>query len=363
MKILFVSHLAIGDFVYLQNYLKLFSQKHPNLKIDLLVDEGRGKSWLRRWDNKKSNYVLYDWLESCSFFNKIYNKTGSWWSFKETLSELKSNNYSDIILLTVIRQHKFIKLARAISTKGLVSGFINNNFKYNFLKKYYFKKLDKSIAFKDLGVSPEAHVADHNAMFFEKFLDLKTSKSERVPFIDIPKDWIIYGKLKFLQWDINLNKNKYQKNIFINFTAKNKKRCWSFEKAIELIGKLKQDETFYNTNFIINVMPGHYKTFDKVLKNYSLNNIFLFTATNNFFQLPAIIRLCDLVISVETAIGHLAAALGVPVISLMRKKNLAWLPYGDNNIVVSVDKRSDWIKKISVQKVFLATQNFVEKTF
>ena len=36
MKILFVSHLAIGDFVYLQNYFKLFAQKYPNLKIDLL---------------------------------------------------------------------------------------------------------------------------------------------------------------------------------------------------------------------------------------------------------------------------------------------------------------------------------------
>ncbi|MCF7799967.1 hypothetical protein K9L05_02895 [Candidatus Babeliales bacterium] len=345
-KILFLSHLAIGDFVYLQNYFKSFAIKYPNLKIDLLVDEGRGKSLLTRWSSKKSNYVLYDWLNSCKFFNKIYNKTSSWWDFKKTLLELKNNNYEIIVLISNLRQRKFIKLAHKICPKNfLIAGFKSG--------KQFFENQENTL-----------HINNQNAKFFEKILNTKTNNQERIPFIDIPKDWILYGKLKFLHWGIRLDKqNLYQKNIFINFTAKNKKRCWTFEKVIELIGYFKRDDSFYNTNFIINVMPEQYKDFEKFLKNYSLQKIFLFTATKNFFQIPAVIKYCDLVISVETSIIHLAAALNIPVVALMRKKNPEWEPIDVKNCIVNVDRRTDWIKTINAQHVFSITKNFIIENF
>jgi ADP-heptose:LPS heptosyltransferase len=48
----------------------------------------------------------------------------------------------------------------------------------------------------------------------------------------------------------------------------------------------------------------------------------VFLSAENFFQLPAMLSWCDLIISVETAVMHLANAVHVPVIALMRQKIL-----------------------------------------
>jgi hypothetical protein len=75
-KILFISHLAIGDFAYLQNYFLAFSRKYSHLKVDLWVDEVR-RTWLFwRWPHLRK-YALYDWVEQCPCFNKIYRRTYS----------------------------------------------------------------------------------------------------------------------------------------------------------------------------------------------------------------------------------------------------------------------------------------------
>jgi len=95
------------------------------------------------------------------------------------------------------------------------------------------------------------------------------------------------------------------------------------------------------------------------LGNYPLPRVFLFTANENFFQLLSIISLCDLVVSVETSVMHLAAALKIPVIALMRKKNPEWEPYrAAQTQVLFVKKRSDWVEDIPVEFVMSATRSF-----
>ena len=63
-------------------------------------------------------------------------------------------------------------------------------------------------------------------------------------------------------------------------------------------------------------MPDKYDEVKQYLSNYYLNDVILFTAQQNFFQLPGIVSLCDLVISVETSIIHLASALKIPVVAI-----------------------------------------------
>ncbi|HEX7635087.1 MAG TPA: glycosyltransferase family 9 protein, partial [Noviherbaspirillum sp.] len=78
----------------------------------------------------------------------------------------------------------------------------------------------------------------------------------------------------------------------------------------------------------------------------------LFSAEENFFQLPAILSLCDLIISVETAVMHLANAVHVPVIALMRQKNPEWAPIDtQNSTVITVPKADDWVEAITVEQV------------
>jgi hypothetical protein len=40
-KILFIAHLAIGDFTYLQNFFQAFSQAHPHVQVHIWIDEVR----------------------------------------------------------------------------------------------------------------------------------------------------------------------------------------------------------------------------------------------------------------------------------------------------------------------------------
>ena len=63
-------------------------------------------------------------------------------------------------------------------------------------------------------------------------------------------------------------------------------------------------------------------------------NVDLFTATEHFFQLPALLSLCDIVITVETAVMHLAAGLNVPQIVLMRENASQWQPLRADEILL-----------------------------
>ena len=90
----------------------------------------------------------------------------------------------------------------------------------------------------------------------------------------------------------------------------------------------------------------------KILAEYELANTHLFSAGENFFQLPALLQRCDLIISVETAVMHLANAVHVPVIALMRQKNPEWVPIDrDNSIVITTKRRSEWVSAIQPEQV------------
>jgi ADP-heptose:LPS heptosyltransferase len=91
------------------------------------------------------------------------------------------------------------------------------------------------------------------------------------------------------------------------------------------------------------------------LAGYALERTELFSAEENFFQLPAVLEQCDLIVSVETAVMHLANAVHVPVIALMRQKNPEWAPIDKaNSTVITALQRRDWVKAISVDQVMKA---------
>ena len=52
---------------------------------------------------------------------------------------------------------------------------------------------------------------------------------------------------------------------------------------------------------------------------------------------------------------HLANAVHVPVIALMRQKNPEWVPYdAAHSTVVTTQARRDWVERISVEQVLKA---------
>ena len=323
-KILFITHLAIGDFTYLQNYFKAFSEQYPHMKIDLFVDEVRRTRMFWRWKYLK-NYVLIDWLKACPFFNAIYFGAHSPARLREQVSIAQNEEYPIIISLCVLRSHKYAALARKISPKGFIAGVVDRRQGKNTVFDILDASLDVgALRRENAGVK---HISDLYAMWFERLVNLNVSEKCRAPFVSIPREWVSYGKLKLIKWGIRQKGERFEKVVFINSFAKDIRRCWPIDRLVPLVQQMREEEGFEDAYFIINVIPEYYNEVQSLFSNYYLPRVFLFTADENFFQLPSIISLCDLVISVETSVIHLAAALHVLVVALMRTKNPEWTPH------------------------------------
>ncbi len=350
-KILFVTHLAIGDFTYLQNYFKAFAEKYPHLKVDVWVDEVRRTRCFWRW-NKLKGYSLYDWLNASPCFNKVYDKTYSPATFKQSLHEAQTEEYPIVVSIATLRPYRYAQLIRSISPKAFVVGMQKGTKPYQWYQRNEYKKLDAS--FNPDKVSG-GHITDHYAAWFNKLFNLDVDNEQRRPFVAIPSEWNSYAKLQFLKHGFYQKDNKtHGKVFFINCFAKSKKRCWPVNKAIGLIEKMRS-EGHSDARFIINAIPSEYQRIKGILKDSRLKNVILFSARENFFQLPAIMSCCDMVISVETATIHLASALEVPVVALMRQKNPEWAPWDTKkSSLVTAKKRSDWVSNIPVQQVIAA---------
>jgi len=335
-KILFLTHLAIGDFTYMQPYFKKLSENFPHLKIDLWLDEARGKWFL--WPSKPPKKAsVFDWVLSCSFFNKVYLISHSRKSVREALERATDENYPLVVSLATLRPSRYADYARKISPKGIVLGMDTTKRRWNKkLGGVLCPTLDKSRG--------GWHVTELYASWFKQLFGLELPEKERFPFIDVPEKWIDFAREKFALWGLWSDESKSKKVIFINAFGSNKKRSWPLENVIGLIKRLND---YKDIAFIVNMPPG---TSEEINKNWP-SNVFPFTASKNFFQLPAVLSLCGLVVSVETSTMHLAIALGKSLIALMRSKNPEWVPYGldEKNIIFA--KANSWIENISVDDV------------
>jgi ADP-heptose:LPS heptosyltransferase len=349
-KILFIAHLALGDFTYLQNFFKAFAAQNPQLKIHLWVDEVRRTNDTTQWEYLKK-YSLYDWVEACPFFAKIYRNTYSPALYRQSVAEARNENYPIVVSLATLRPHLYAGLAREISPDGLVIGMRK---KFSLFQLHHlpaYRRLDAAMPpYRRAG--PEHHISDVYAHWFHQLSALEVDSAARFPFVDIPAQWRSYAEEKLAAWQFLPRPGKL---VFINPYAKTKKRCWPLEHVAELIKTMQARSEWKNTCFIVNAVPQELANARTVISRYGLQRTELFSAEDNFFQLPAVLERCDLIVSVETAVMHLANAVHVPVIALMRQKNPEWVPIDlANSIIITASHRRDWVKAVSVEQVMKA---------
>ena len=329
-KILFIGGVAIGDFSYLHNYFEALHAQYPNLKIDLWHDEYRGKNCLLRWKSQKHD-IVYEWLESCAFFNKIYKNVGAWWNIPRFFKQLKREDYPIVVCLFNLRVARTERFAKLISPQGFI-----------------VRAVDTS----DFDCTINAF-----AYLFKKIFGINLSHEQRALSLKIPEKWINFTRSRIEEFGIK----KDHKIIFLNSFAKDAKRCWGIDQVIELIKLLKQDKHFFNASFIVNTLPDKKNSILNSVKNNCLHNVHVFTAQKSFFELPAVISLSDLVISVDTSVVHLTYALDKPLVALMRQKNAYIFPKTPKTCAIFTHNRSDWTKKIGVDVVFNSILNNIHR--
>ncbi len=345
-RILFIAHLALGDFTYLQNCFRAFAQAYPHLKLHLWVDEVRRTADASKWPMLKS-YSLYDWVRACPFFDKVYDQTYSPQLLRQSVAEARAQDYPIVVSLATLRPAQYAALARAISPGGFVAGMQEKLSLLTLHRLAAYRKLDAVLPLYRLERDNPQHISAVYAGWFAALFGLQIAPEARLPYVELPPDWARQADAQLRQWNCTGGKR-----VFVNSFAKTKKRCWSLQRVAQLIRAMQAREEWRDACFIVNAMPHDMPAIREFLQRQALERTHLFSAERNFFELPAILARCDLIISVETAVMHLANAVGVPVIALMRQKNPEWVPLdAANSTVITAARRRDWVEAVTVDQV------------
>jgi heptosyltransferase-3 len=347
-RVLFIAHLALGDFTYLKNYFQMFASTYPHIRVHLWADEVLRTADSSKWEHLK-NQALYDWIVACPFFDKVYNRTYSPQVLEESIVEAQQQHYPLVVSLATLRPHRYARLARKISPSGFVAGMKGKIGLFTVHRRLAYRQLDAAIPIYTLSRDRPQHITEVYADWFEQFFGLQIPREARFPSVQIPQEWTQDARKSLQDWGFAQRSGKL---IFINPYAKTKKRCWPLDKVAELVKAMSARDEWHDACFIINATPREIPAARQGLDKYAVPRTRLFSADKNFFQLPAMLSECDLIISVETAVMHLANAVHVPVIALMRQKNPEWVPIDSaNSTVITASKRSHWVKEIGVDEI------------
>ena len=349
-KILFIAHLALGDFTYLRACFQALAQAYPHLKIHLWVDERRRTRRAAEWECLRK-YALYDWLEQCPFFDRIYKETYSPALLRRSIAEAQAEDYPVVVSLAVLERHRYALMARRISPRGFVVGQKKRVRSYDLPKRLCYRKLDAFIpAYVPSGGAGQ-HISDIYAGWFSQLFGLHIPPAARFPQLAIPQHWTDWARAQCAEWGLG-GAGGGCRLVFLNAFSKSAERSWPLERVIELILAMQERPAWRDVGFIVNVVPEELERARSLFAGRGPARTRLFSAEDNFFQLPAMLGLCELIVSVETAVMHLANAVHVPVIALMRQKNPEWAPIDrDNSTVITVKGCNDWVDKIGVDEV------------
>ena len=354
-RILLVTHLAIGDFTYLQACLRAFARAHPHARIHLWVDERRRTADPEAWPHLRK-YALYDWLAACPWIDKVYDSTYSPAALAQSIDEARAARYPVVASLAVVDCHRYAHLARRISPDGFVVGLKKPAERLLHVVSRWsgYRKLDAALAVYRPEDCAHQHISDIYAGWFARCFGVHVPPAARVPQLDVPERWARAAQAQFAAWGLAPG----QAVVFVNAYSKSPDRTWPLERVAALARALRDRAEWRDAGVVVNVVPEALDEARRMLQRRAdpaLAHVRLFSAEEHFFQLPAVMALCRLVISVETAVMHLANAVGVPVIALMRRNHPEWAPIDrERSTVLMVPEMDDWVTRISVDDVLVA---------
>jgi len=111
-------------------------------------------------------------------------------------------------------------------------------------------------------------------------------------------------------------------------------KCWPIERFADLADKISSQ---FHLSIVATGVESE-KSFIDRLETIASVPIANFAGLNSLRELIAILRFARLVVSNDTGPGHIAAALGTPVVMIFGRSNPARVaPYGRKNCVVAVE--------------------------
>lgn len=144
-------------------------------------------------------------------------------------------------------------------------------------------------------------------------------------------------------------------NIILNPYGAVEKRCLNDKKIEEIINlttsKIEKSKVY------INVAPNRYDKIQKLVKNLNNDRVEILPLEKNILDVSKRILECDLVISVDTGIVHIASTYNKPMICIYNSKNelKRFPPKGDNVQIILKDNED--INNIAMNELNMAIEN------
>ncbi len=341
-----MSPLALGDFLYLNPFLKALKEAHPQWVIDLWFDDGRGST--ETWRLARSR-LLTQWMETESTYGKLFGCTASRRELREAIQEASREAYDQILVLNQSKVFHYLQVARAIQPKARVTCAMSRiPWWMPLLRKFLGKP---EVLYRPRPLPKDHHISNRYHALVEDLFGITLPPEERMPTLVVPEPHLQQARERLAA----AFPRQEGRLILLNARSTNPRRDWRPDQVTDLVSRIASEEA---AHFILTAAPEHLAELEALLESWprSLRDRALpFSAQSHFFELPALMSHADLVISVETAPLHFAFALQKPLIALMRQKKPYWAPpRNGRSWVLQAPAAHGQVGDISVDAVFEA---------
>lgn len=351
-RLLYMTHLAIGDFVYQGVWLNALKAKYPHLAIDIWFDDCRRKphSWAAG-----RNKTLGEWLQTDGSFETIYPIVADLAERKAQIAAASGKGYDLIVFVGKNRSEQFAKIARRISSAAFIVATRSkplNNFP---AKWWYFSKLDGWLSFDEYARRYQ-RITDIYANIFRKVFGLTAEDAGGRELLALKYDPRHDIKAKAFI-DSFCDDGKPRSFVFMNHLSTAARKDYPWDQIKEVI--LTLDQRYANLAYVVNSPPDKFdETCALIERDPQLSKLPLkaFTATDSFFELPAVMSECDITITVDTATSHLAASLDQPQVAIMADDIKLWQPPG-NSLILEGSGRASSITPERIVEAFSQLYN------
>ena len=358
MKILILALSGIGDALMFTPALRLLKQELPQSEIDVMVMFGGAKDKLTNTPsiNKEIhfNFLQEGDIKSLSFVLSLRGK------YDVTINVYPSNRKEYNLISFLIGARKRVAV-RYLRMNAVNLGWLNN-------------------------LTVEESDLTHNVQTNIRMVEKLIGKETNVKSMDEFKLQIFFSDddLAFAQNYLN-EKNISVNDFVIGFhpgcaTLKNHiKRRWEPEKFSLLATKLVEK---YSAKILIFGGPEELELKKEVRNNIASKNVVV-VETETLLQSSAVMKRCNLFITNDSALMHIASALQLPVVAIIGPTNINYIhPWNTKYKIASLDlecspcffyspkpltcKRDDLkfkcIKELSVENVYDKVTEMISET-
>ena len=309
MKILVLALSGIGDALMFTPALKLLRQSLPSAQIDALV-MFRGTKEIFQNNPNLNSVIHFDFLKE-GMFNSLKFVLGLRKKYDVTINVYPANR----------KEYNIISFLFGAKKRVAVEYLRMNKQCFGWLNNVTVLENEKT------------HNVQTNIKLIEKLLNIKF---EEEPAMDIylSEDDKIYA-------DNFLERNNIKENEFVvGFhpgcaTLKNHiKRRWEPEKFAELGAKLIKEK---NAKIFLFGGPEEEELKSSINSMINSDNSFIIK-TEKFLQSIAVMKRCNLFVTNDSALMHVASALGLKVIAIIGPTNQHYIhPWKTEHKIVSLN--------------------------